>query len=223
MKTAFLALGTMILTLASGPQSRASVIPFGFSGAGVSGSGLLTIAPDPQAGDPAGAYRITDASGTFSDSNIGISNAMITGLVALDPVNPPRGAPVPESMSLYTVMNPPGKDTAISYDNLFYPGGSPITCPDYPFAGGFLDVYGAMFTLDNSDILDFWSDGEGPGMPLSYGVGVIDATRTVIDFQFSGVSAMASVPEPGLLWLLGAALLGGFVWLRRTAWRHSDP
>jgi hypothetical protein len=215
MKTGLLAFVVIVSAFILVPRAYADPITFHFSGAGTSGSVSLTVAPDTVSGDPGGAYTMTNASGTFSDSNIGISSASITGLAALDPVSPPRGASVPASLSVLQVTNPPQEDAetgGLTYDNLFFPDGSPADCPDYPFAGGFLDVYGAMFTLDNNDIVDLWSDGEGPGMPLIYGAGVIDADSTVIDYQFGGISV--AVPEPGFLWLFGAALAGFFAWRR---------
>ena len=136
MKDTLLAAGAVIAALAFGPQAQASLVQFGFSGAGVHGSGFLTVTPDTVVGDPSGAYTITNVTGTFSDSNIGISHAAITGLVPINPVNPPIGAPAPVSLSYLFVTNPPPFDTAISYDNLFYPGGSPITCADYPLSRG---------------------------------------------------------------------------------------
>ncbi len=123
---------------------------------------MLTVTTDTVAGDPSGAYAITNISGTFSDSKIGLINEPISGLVAINPVSPANGAPLSRSLSLFSVVNPPPPDTAISYDNLFYPGGSPITCPGYPGAGGYLDVFGVMFTLENEDVVDLWSNGRSP-------------------------------------------------------------
>ncbi len=136
----------------------------------------------------------------------------------INPVNPPVGAPAPVSLSYLFVTNPPPFDTAISYDNLFYPGGSPITCADYLLSGGFLDVYGALFTLNNGDVVDLWSNGAGLDTPLSYGAGVINAANTVIDYQSDGVSM--GVPEPGSLWLFGSGLLGLLAW-RKERIRNS--
>jgi hypothetical protein len=212
-----LAATAVVALLGFGPLARAAVVHFSFSGAGASGSGLLTITPDTVVGDPAGAYAITGASGIFSDSNIGVSGAAITGLTPINPVTPPVGAPAPVSLSLLFVTNPPPPDTAISYDNLFYPGGSPITCAGYPLAGGNLDVYGVLFTLSNGDQVDLWSDGEIPGaVPLTYGVAVVNAAATVVDYQSGGVSL--SVPEPAT-WSL---MLAGFG-LAGLAVRRRNP
>ena len=224
VKFELLAAGAVIAGLVCGPQARADVIAFGFGGAGVSGSGLLTFVPDTVIGDPSGAYTITNISGTFSNSNsnLSIANVAITGLVPINPVSPPLGAPIPASLSYLSVVNPPPMDSAISYDNLFYPDGSPITCPGYPLAGGFLDVYGALFTLSNNDVVDLFSNGEIPGLvPLSYGVGIVNENSTVIDYQTTGVSM--GVPEPGSFWLLGAGLLGVLGWRKRAALSLAIP
>ena len=120
------------------------------------------------------------------------------------------------SLSFFTVVNPPPGDAAISYDNLFYPGGSPNTCPGYPGLGGYLDIYGVMFTLKNGDVVDFWSNGAIPGVaPLDYGVAVVNSSDSVVDFQAGGLSM--AVPEPGSLGLLAIGLLGALVCRRRFA------
>jgi hypothetical protein len=208
---------TVVALLGFGPLARAAVVDFSFSGGGTSGSGLLTITPDTVVGDPTGAYTITGASGIFSDSNIGVSGAAITGLTPINPVNPPVGAPAPVSLSFLSVTNPPPMDTAISYDNLFYPGGSPITCAGYPLAGGNLDVYGVLFTLSNGDVVDLWSNGEIPGaVPLSYGVIVVNTAAAVVDYQPGGLSL--AIPEPAT-WSL---MLAGFG-LTGLAVRRRNP
>src|SRR5699024_7344192 len=110
----------------------------------------------------------------------------------------------------------------------FYVNGSPVVCPPglahpdgYPFSGGFLDVYGVMFELDNSDLVGLWSDGIVPprfsGTPggLTYGLSVFrptDGGYAISATQFAG--ARASVPEPEFMWLFGAAMLGMLAWRR---------
>lgn len=213
MRNGLLVAGAVIGALAAAPYARADVIPFAFNGGGISGSGVLTYAPDTVAGDPAGAFTITDISGTFSDANLSIAGATITGIVAANPVNPPVGSPAPVSLGYFAVTNPPAGSNAISYDDLFYPGGSPVTCAGYPLSGGFLDVYGALFTLDNGDTVDLWSDGEGPSSLLAYGAAVIDPNDAVVDYQFSSLAA--AVPEPASLAIFAAALFAFGVVRRR--------
>ncbi len=223
---------SMLVLFALAPWALATPVQIGFNGAGGSGHASLTIAPDTTIGDPAGAQIITAASGTFSDTALGINMASITGVVARNFATPndvvPSPAddplpfppvPFPMSYSTLAVLNPPPRDTSITYDDLFYPDGSPRTCWDYPFSGGFLDPYGVMFTLDNGGFVDLWSDGFMSPGGLTYGFAVIlpDTSaggNRVSDFQFSGVHA--AVPEPNFVWLFGAALLALFAWRRNA-------
>jgi hypothetical protein len=221
MNSRILAVGLVVAGFVSGAHVEAGVTSFAFNGSGVSGSGHITFETDSVVGDPVGAYTITGISGTFSDANLGLVDEAITGLVAISPVDPPYGAPFPVSLSLLDVLNSPSPDPAISYDNLFYPGSSPITCPDYPGSGGHLDVYGVMFTLANGYIVDVWSNGTIPGVPapLSYGAAVVDRSMSVVDYQSGGVTF--AVPEPASLCLVATGLLGALGWRRRSAASRS--
>lgn len=214
MRREVLAAGAALAILICAPRAEAALIPFAFSGAGISGSGTFTVGHDAVAGDPANALAITGMSGTFSDSNVGIVNAKITGIVPISPFAP-KDPLAPTSFSKFAVTNPVPPGDAVSYDNLIYLDGSPIVCTDYPGSGGFLDVYGVLFTLDNGDTVDLWSNGRGPHLPpLNYGAIVIDPTNTIIDSQ-SGLAA--SVPEPAAISVLGIGLLGlGLLGRRRT-------
>ncbi len=225
MTRRLLAAGAVVAALALGQQAHAGQIAFSFGGSGVSGSGVFTF--DPTSPDAvSGGYPITGATGTFSDSNtaVPIVNASITGVFAVSPEVPSQGSPFPDNLSLLTVTNPPPPDTAISYDNLYYPDGSPITCGGYLFSGGFLDVFGVMFELNNGDLVDLFSNGDAPfAEPLIYGAVVMDTSMeamsggepTVIDNVSSGIAA--GVPEPSSFWLLGAFLLGVPALRRRSA------
>ncbi len=102
------------------------------------------------------------------------------------------------------------------YDNIFYPGGSPLTSSDYPFSGGVFDIYGVAFMLDNGDAVNLWSNGVMPRVGLDYGVAVTDRID-VLDYS-GGVSVQA-VPEPAT-WasmLAGFGILGGALRRRRSA------
>ncbi|HEY2709299.1 MAG TPA: PEP-CTERM sorting domain-containing protein [Caulobacteraceae bacterium] len=219
MKNFLCTVSAVVALTAIGTASHAGTTAFSFNGGPFSGSGTLTYAPDvsptdpnPLCGqsgqnacraDPVGADAITSITGTFSDSNLGISNAAITGLVPVSPANehdPVFDPLVPSSLSF---VGP------LSYNNLFFPNGSPIDC-DYPFSGTYLDVFGAAFTIAGGDTVVFWGDGAEPVLGRTYGVGVTDGVKT-LDYQFDGVSATPSIPEPSTwaLMLLGLIGLGG--------------
>lgn len=222
------AVGALVAAMAFGPQAFAEVVAFQFNGGGASGSGYFTFAPnvapaDPNTNcgtpgnndcrtDPAGAYMITGITGTFSDTTSGIVNAAITGLVPINPANE-RDAVfdplVPTSLSFLDYA--PGG--ALTYNNLFFPNGSPIDC-DFPFSGTFVDVFGVAFTVAGGYTVDLWGDGDmyGPGT-TTYGVGVTDGSQ-LLSYQFDGVNA--SIPEPSTLALFGAGLLGLLAWRRRS-------
>lgn len=192
--------------------------------------------------DPAGAQAITDADGTFSDASLGMVNVAITGVQPLNTtwVNPGMSPVPPTSAPLYQENLPVSRsmlftndvnNPTASYDNLYYASGSPLVClvdvngtlvPTYPFSGGFLDIYGVMFTLDNGNLLGLWSIGSAsgyvaPGAP-DYGFSVLapvaDGKYQILDYAFAGT--VASVPEPGSIWMFGAGLLGLLAW-RRSA------
>lgn len=236
LRAGLLTAGAMLAMLALGPYASANPIRINFSGDAGSGYADLTIVSDPDASsnydptvvnptgqpgkwDPEGAQLITGASGSFN----GIA---ITGVKARNFANPPPPETLPKS---YSTIGPSISFVA-SYDNLFYVNGSPVVCPPgtahpngYPFSGGFLDVYGVMFELDNGNLVGLWSDGVVPpgfsGTPggLTYGLSVLtptDSGYSISSSQFAG--AMASVPEPKFMWLFGAVLLGLFAWRRST-------
>ncbi len=229
------ALAALMAAMAfAAPQAYASMVPFAIDGLGFSGSGFLTIAPNvapadpnPNCGtagnnacrtDPAGAYAITAISGTFSDPTDHIVNAAITGLVPTHPANerdPDFDPKVPSSLSFVDFASGPAG--ALSYDNLYYLGGSPIVCTDFTNTGTFVDVYGVAFTVAGGYTVDLWGDGDlfGPGTQ-TYGLSVTDGTR-LIRSEFAGVNAVAAVPEPSSVAMLGIGLLGMLAWRKRSA------
>jgi hypothetical protein len=197
------------------------IVPFHLHGLGISSDGTFTIVPnvsppdpnplcgtagnDPCRADPPGAYRITSVTGTFTDANLGIINAAITGLIATSPANerdPVFDPLVPSSLSFVP--------SGLSYNNLYFPGGSPIDCA-FPFFGTYLDVFGTAFTIAGGYTVNMWGDGNfGPGGALTYGVGV-DQGATTLDYKFAGITA----PEPLTLSLFVAGLAGAAATRRR--------
>ncbi len=212
MKHAVTATAALLAAATLACQAQAADYIFNFRGSGVSGSIDLTYATNPNTGvipgnlspntvDPIGSYIVTGATGTFSDANIGITNAAITGIVLSNPSNPETSNYyAPHSFGWYSINGQPG----FSYDNLFYPGGSPRTASDYPFHGGVFDIYGIVFDIAGGDAVNLWSNGAAP-WGFSYGVGVTDGV-SVLDY-----TGPVSAPEPAAwaLMLLGVAGVGG--------------
>ncbi len=226
MKTQVLIASALLALFAFGPKASATVVRIQFSGAMGSGYANLVLGgTDPadvvDASKP--PLTITDASGFFN-------GATITGVRALNHATPPPGEVLPDSYSLFSIPGY-GEHDGVSYNNLFYPDGSPLIClvdgtPVYPFSGGFLDLMGVMFALGNGNFVDLWSFGDtpagfaGPSWKggLLYGISVIQPTESGYEVLAGPpfASASASVPEPDFLWLFGAAVLGLFAWRRRA-------
>ena len=215
--------------LAAGATQAATTIGFSVSGDGITASGKLAYGADTVVGDPATAQSVTGASGTFSDSNIGMANWTITGVVATSPQ--PEPPPFPISMSFLPASGsiPPAIDYgALSFDNLLYlvAGGSPDVCGDGQH-GGSLDVMGLMLTVQSPDkssvaYVDIWSDGGAPSNGPIYGVGVVNGAGVGVDYQDWQTSPYPAgitmaVPEPGAwaLMLLGFGGVGAAVRSRR--------
>jgi len=229
MKAGFLTSGAVLAMFAFGPHAYATPVQIGFNGGGASGHASLTVGTDTTAGDPAAAQLISNASGTFSDATLGITNALITGVVARNfetATNPADIGLLPTSFSYIPSVGGINQGIAASYDNLFYPDGSPVVCnpAEYPFSGGFLDIFGVMFALDNGDVVNLFSWGTIPGGPsLGFGLSVLtgsdSAGWTVADFS---PDVRAAVPEPNFLWLFGAGVLGLFAWRRSVELRRAS-
>lgn len=202
----------------SSTQAHAATFAFELTGGGVSGSIVLTYGPNPNTGvlpqtspnpvDPIGSYVITGASGTFADTAIGIGSTAITGVVASNPANPtPGNLLAPHSFGFFPILSgvptpEGGIAPGLSYDNLFYPGGSPQAASDYPFHGGVFDIYGMVFTLADGNAVNLWSNGYiGPS--LTYGIGVTDGVDVL---DYNGAVALTAVPEPATWGLM----IGGF-------------
>ena len=126
------------------------------------------------------------------------------------PANPqPTNLLAPHSFGFYPITNgvpgPDGLAPGFSYDDLFYPAGSPRSASDYPFHGGVLDIYGVVFTIAGGDAVNVWSNGD-MGSGVTYGVGVTDGIN-VLDYA---TPVLGSVPEPAgwALMLVGFGGLG---------------
>lgn len=222
MKKALVFLATLFLSASYPLEVAAQTFSFDLTGPGVSGTVVLTYGSATDAKYPQ-AFEVTGISGSFSDSNNGL-NLVNVPILSLVPIN--HAAPeatnllAPNDFSKFAVGAglPAQNNGFLSYDNLFWPGGSPQTASDFPFQGGFLDIYGLMFDIGSGKVVDFWSNGNfsgtGPG-PVNYGVAVATAD-TALDYVSGGVAA---VPEPSsyALMLAGLGVLGSIVRRRKRS------
>lgn len=220
MKMNFVASATLLLAASFSWQAHAATFDFNFAGPGVSGSVQLTYGTATDAKYPQ-AFEITGASGTISDSNNGLNivNASIGSLIPIKNDSPdPTNLLAPHDFTRYPVAD--SSHGGLSYDNLFYPGGSPQTATDYPPHGGFLDIYGLLFDIGGGRVANIWSNGDLSGTghgAIDYGFAVVTPSTT-LDYIGNGVAVS---PEPGTVALLGGGLLV-LLFLRRRAARQSS-
>lgn len=218
-------LAVLVLAAALGLASAAMAeeINFSFSGGGITASGTFNVSQS----STAGADHITGISGTFSDTNVGVSGA-ITGLYP------------PVSYVSNTLASPGIAFTkgGLSYDDTFYPAGnSPAICYDinpttgkpeltYPFSGGVFDIFGVTFNVAGPGgyVGELWSNGDVGGGPIVYAAGLANATGLVDDPNSSPTSpippgeygSLTVSPEPASLVLFGIGLLGiAALWARK--------
>ena len=211
-----------LLTAAFPWAAQSSTANLNFASTGVSANLIITYGATTDATVKSG-YVITGISGTFTDTNSGLNivNQSVVGLVPINPTTPADPTNIgiaPANFSLFAVaagLTPP--HTALSYDNLFYPGGSPdVAAPqNYPFSGGILDIYGLLFSIGNNQVVDIWSNGNTPGSVPSdiYGLTVATAQKD-LDYESSGITL---TPEPNVSVLTGTGFLA--LWLSRRAAR----
>ena len=209
----------LVATLIAAPlAAHAAVADINFFGPGVSGSLQVTFGPNTDQHYPGQAFEVTNITGVFSDSNNGLNivNAPVGPLVPIRQDMPePGNINAPKDFSRFGPIAglPDDNHGFLTYDNLYWPGGSPQTAFDYPAAGGFLDIYGLMFEIGNGRVVDVWSNGTFvPGGFVDYGVAVANSDRA-LDYVSGGVE----LPEPATLSILGVGLLGLLARRRRPA------
>ncbi len=216
MRKPFVLLAMLLVAASLSVRANASTFDFSFAGPGVSGTIMFSYGTATDA-KYSNAFEITGISGTFSDSNNGL-NIVNAPILSLEPINyatpDPTNLLAPHDFSKFAVASglPPQNNGVLTYDNLFWPGGSPQTASDYPLFGGFLDIYGLMFDIGGGTVVDLWSNGSFNGNPpIDYGVAVATSS-TALDYVSGGVSV---TPEPGTLIMFGSGVAGLAGILRR--------
>lgn len=203
-QTVLAALAAVGLLAGAAGSARAGTLNVSFAGGGVSGTLHLTYGAATDATYP-NAYEVSNITGVFSDASLGIVDAKVLKAVPLNRQPPePSNLLAPNDFSHFDVASGLSHGF-LTYDNLYWPGGSPQTATDYPFGGGILDIYGLLFDIGGGRVVDLWSNGSIFGAPVDYGVAVATAAQA-LDYVEGGLSV--TVPEPGSFWLLGGALLG---------------
>ena len=179
------------------PEAKAGLITenFNITGSGIAGSGTITLTTT---GNPA-IDDITGIAGFFSTTNNGGFSGTITGL------NP----------GSYSASSPT-VDPLSTWDNLFYPTGSPSSClASTAASGSLLDICGLDFLVAGGyEANVFGATGASVGYNLSDG---LTGSGSYID-NAAPVSFQAT-PEPASSTVLGAGLLvlAAILYRRTTA------
>jgi hypothetical protein len=202
----------VLTVLAIASLARAGTLTFSFSGGGITSSGTLTFVPVPDSTSGVatpGTYEITGITGTFADSNDGVSGVIAGLYTPLSYITPLTA----------TSTNPVAHTTAgLSYDDLFFPAGnSPADCPGYTFSGGDFDILGVAFNVTGGYVGEFFNDGNFPGYPGPVYAAADANSTTELDNPnpngtlpeptgVVGTFNAPAVPEPGTLLLLAGGL-----------------
>jgi hypothetical protein len=202
MKKFLLTLLALTATLAIAPIAVADTVNFHAisSDHSISTNQIITLGSETSV---TGVYNIASISGTFSNSDLGISNAAITGMVANYGVLSPQcvGSICGD---VYT-----SSDGKWWYDNLvFLPGNSAGNTLLFDYMGG------DFFTVEsggNTYEVNISTDNG------SYHIWASKSDSYVINGREG--EPLSEAPEPGSLLLLGTGLLG----LAAILFRKTKP
>jgi hypothetical protein len=231
MKRTLLALAALAATATVGAHADVVGIQLGGPGTGISGTVVLSYGPASDSKYLGQGFKITAVTGTFSDTNLGIVDAPITSLVPSSPTPPLDPPPNPNLLAPHDFSHfavamglPDQSHGFITYDNLFWPDGAPPTASAFDGAGGFLDIYGLLFTIGGTapagTVVDLFNNGVSPTTGANYGgFGVVVATHDIaLDSVAGGVTATAPEASTWAMMVLGFAGLGfaGYRKARKT-------